>query len=137
MTGLQTGLLVGGIILFDSMFVCAMIHAVVSGSFGTLARKCPEAPELCPGAEYREFQDMKFGLSGFGKCVHIGVDENGLHLFPARILRWAGARRVMIPWTSVEVGTSSKAKGLIPCTLAGVKAHVPAWCFDGGPQEKA
>lgn len=121
---------------FDGLIVCVVIKGLVSGTLGMLAKKCPpDAPPLNPGAAYREFQDMKFGAAGFGKCIHIGVDETGLHLFPAMILRWAGARPVVVPWTMIELSESEKKRGLIPCTLAGQKARVPAWCFDQAFQD--
>ncbi|MCC6428929.1 MAG: hypothetical protein IT435_19175 [Phycisphaerales bacterium] len=134
MTGIQTAILIACFILFDSMVVCAIIHAIVDGCFGHLARRCPPAVPLTPGAPYREFQDMKFGMSNFGKCIHIGVDESGVHLFPTRFLRWFRAKHVTIPWTQVELEPDTKNRKLVKCRLAGSKASLPAWCFDAIPE---
>lgn len=128
-TTTQILLLVGVFLVMDTVIVGAIISAIVSSSFGVLSKKYPAVPML-PGAVYREFQDAAFGSSNFGKCVHIGVDENGLHLFPSAIIRWAGGKPATIPWTMVELVPDTKNRRLVKCTLAGIKSRLPAWCFD-------
>ena len=96
MTGLHVGLLIAAIVCFDMLIVRLILGAMVSGTLGVLARKCPAIP-MSPSADYREFQDMKFGAVNFGKGVHIGADESGLHLVPVLFLRWVGARPSATP----------------------------------------
>lgn len=129
MSGWHIAMLVCGFVAFDAIMVSAVIGAMVSGTLGVLSRKFPSVPML-PGADYREFQDMKFGASNFGKCIHIGVDASGLHLHPARILRWAGGKPTTVPWTQVELLPEKKARSTVPCKLGGLRARIPAWCFD-------
>lgn len=129
MSGWQVAALVVGILVFEGVLLALVLRAVVSSTFGVLERKHPVVTPS-PDAVCRSFQSMSFGLTNFGLCVHMATDESGLHLMPAALLRWGGARGVTIPWTHVELMPHRGRGRFVPCRLSGLRARIPAWCLE-------
>lgn len=127
MPGWLIGLLVVGGIIIEFGVVMLVLRAVLRSSLGKLAERFP-VEEPAPGAVRREFQSFRIGAISAGYSMHVVVDERCLHLIPAAILRWCGARACSVPWSEVQVlrrfGAYRKAK------VGGLDLYGPGWCLD-------
>ncbi|HRJ50063.1 MAG TPA: hypothetical protein PKU91_06000, partial [Phycisphaerales bacterium] len=125
----QVGCLVSGIVVFEGILLALVLRSMCSSTFGVLARRHPAGP-VSPDAARRDFQSISFGMSNFGLCVHLAADDSGLHLRPAMILRWCGARDVTVPWTHVAILPHTRSRRWISCRISGLRARIPAWCIE-------
>lgn len=127
MPGWQIGLLIAGAVVLELGFIYVVLRALMAGSFGRLSAKFP-GQEPTPEAVRKNFQSFKIGMVNAGFSVHVAVDEHFLHLYPAAILRWSGARPVSVPWSEIELkgkwGPYRRAK------VGGVDMSGPRWCLD-------
>lgn len=127
MPGWVIGLLVVGGIILEFGVVMLVVRALLRSSLGRLAERFP-FEEPAPGAVRRNFQSFRIGTISAGYSMHVAVDERCLHLMPAAILRWCGARACSVPWSEVQVmrrlGAYRKAK------VGGVNLYGPGWCLD-------
>lgn len=125
----QIAWLVSGIVVFDGILLVLVFRAVCSSTFGALARQHPAVP-VSPDAVRRDFQSISLGMGNFGTCVHLAVDDSGLHLMPAMILRWCGAGDATVPWTHIDILPHKRSRRWIPCRICGRRARIPAWCIE-------
>ena len=123
-------LLVMGI---DLIVVPVILRALVAASWDDLARAFPgQGPG--PGAVRHDFQSIAIGVMSFGVCVHIAVDERALHLLPARVLRWVGAKPITIPWENIAVPERRPGAARLKARVDGKSLLAPAWALDlAGP----
>lgn len=117
------------IIAIIAMFVVVdliVVRMVLRNGWGSLADRFQGRP-VRPEAVRREFQSFRFGMYKFGQSVHVAVDEEHLHLFPAAVLRWAGARPASIPWERIVL----EKEGGRRCTvrIGDTVVQGPAWCL--------
>jgi len=117
MTGGQIALLVGLILLIDSVVVGSIFYAV-SQTMRDLSSKFPPMEPL-PDSVRRRFQSFKIGLINLGWCVHVAVDERYLHLTPTRLARWFGVRAMSVPWEAIEVVGKAAFGSSIRVRIAG------------------
>lgn len=127
MPGWAVALLISGGTLLEVGLVYLLLRATIGSSFGKLAKAFP-LQEPSPSAVRRNFQSFRFGLVNAGFSVHVVVDEDHLHLLPAAILRWCGARGTSVPWAEVEV--RGKAGSFRRAKVGGVDMYGPRWCLD-------
>jgi hypothetical protein len=105
-----------------------IVPALVRGSWGTLERRFPpRAP--APDAVRREFQSFSFGMLNLGSSVHVAVDGECLHLFPAWLARRLGCGPMSVPWEAIRPlgpGAFRTSKAMIGAT----RVTGPAWCLE-------
>lgn len=127
MPGWMIGLIVVAGIVVEFVVIFVVLRAVLRSSVGRLGERFPFVePEA--GAVRRNFQSFRIGLVSAGYSMHVAVDDRYLHLMPAAIMRWCGARACSVPWSEVQVlrrmGSYRKAK------VGGVNLYGPGWCLD-------
>jgi len=105
-----------------------LIKGFVESTWLRIQRAHPGV-EPAPDAVRRDFQSFKMGLVNLGLSVHVAVDESHLHLFPAAIIRWAGAGPISAEWSAVEDIGASWLKGWHRVRIEGVLVNGPAWCL--------
>ncbi len=118
-------LIVAAAVLEPIILVWALLHF----GWGPLARSYPAQP-ADDQAVTRSFQSFRMGLINLGFCIHVTVDERHLHLRPAAVLRWFGARAASIPWGSVEIVKRSRLGPSITAKVDGRTLAGPAWCLE-------
>jgi len=111
----------------ETFLIAFVLKATIGRTFLTLAEKYPHV-EPGPDAVERKFQSFKFGVINAGLSVHVAVDSNYLHLRPARVLRWVGAREVSVPWDAIDLG--AKRGRSRRAAIGSMKMIGPAWALD-------
>ncbi len=123
------------IVVGDLILVPMIIQSLTRSAWRPLMEQYPPVE---PGDEAvtRTFQSFRFGIVNMGLSVHVTVDDNALHLRPAKIIRWAGAREVSIPWGEIELVKVGKRQSTV--TIAGATINGPTWCLSiaGGESAK-
>ena len=120
-------IVVGLIVAFDLLLLPLILYAVIKGSWMRLQQVHPAA-EPATDAVRKNFQSFKIGLLNLGMSVHVAVDERALHLFPAAIIRWFGARPASVPWGEIEV--KKRGRFTTHVRIAGADVFGPHWCFE-------
>jgi hypothetical protein len=126
MTPLQIVLLVLVFVAVDFAIIGGIMYAVTS-ELRELARRLP-AREPKPGAVREEFQSFRIGMVGLGGCIHVAVDEDCLHLFPALVPRKMGVKAMSIPWERVVV--EKRGRRWVVVSVDGTRIKGPTWCFE-------
>ena len=75
----------------------------------------------------RGFQTLSVNRLNFGLCINIAVDEQHLHLQPAKAFGWLGARPASIPWDAIEIQKPGSRWITARCGPHRIKG--PAWCM--------
>lgn len=130
MSGWCVALLVVMITATDGILVWAILRAC-GHSLKEMAHGHPPV-EPAPGAVRRDFQSFKIGIFNLGWSIHVAVDADYLHLYPARIARWMGMVPMSIPWEEVEFRKKGWGKsGLGGATVRIGKQWVtgPRWAL--------
>ncbi len=104
-----------------------IIRFVMSRCWGHLPRSFPPQPAR-EDAVRRTFQSFRLGQCNFGYCIHVAVDEEFLHLEPARLIRWLGAGTASIPWSAIRLTGPPRGEWLT-AQVADRKFMGPAWCL--------
>jgi len=121
--------LVAGIIVFDLAFTYFLIWAIMRNAWKPLMVKYP-AQEHGEDAVTRNFQSFKFGLISMVCCIHVTVDENCLHLNPARLVRYFGAGPISIPWDSLQDFKRKPGSRWAEIRMDRTRVMGPAWCLE-------
>lgn len=121
-------MLVAVFLTIDLFIVAAVVRSAADATFGVLSRRYPAAPTIPPSVR-RNFASMKADWINLGYCVHIEADAVHLHLYPAMILRWAGARTASIPWNRIQIGRARFFGGYREATIDTLNVLLPAWCL--------
>lgn len=127
MTTPQVLLLVGVFMLVDLVVVSAVFQ-MSAQIWNGLGKGCTYV-EPKPGSVRKDFQSMKVGIFSFGSCLHIAVDEDYLHLYPAKIVRMSGGKTFSVPWSLVEADASRPQRRMWPGRINGQKVLAPAWAL--------
>ena len=119
-------LVVGIFVICDAVVVGALVYWMVS-NLREIPAKFPFTPPL-PGAVRREFQSFHIDMFGVGWGYHVEVDEDHLHLFPAKMERWLGITPASIPWSAIRL----ESTGRWTCRVKIDKWNVtgPRWCLE-------
>ena len=122
------------IVVGDLILVPMIIHSMTRSAWRPLMERYPPVE---PGDEAvsRNFQSFRFGLLNLGLSVHVTVDDHALHLRQAKIIRWAGAREVSIPWTEIELVKLGRRQST--ANIAGATVIGPTWCLSIAGGESA
>ncbi len=127
-------LIVGFMTVMDFMIVGAILHLAVQTLFEPLSKRFPPK-QMREDAVEKSFQSMKVGMMNFGMSVHVGVDDQHVHIVPAKIFRWCGAKASSVPMSEVSVKATSvdaagcRANKLIEGVIGGIGLRAPAWVF--------
>jgi hypothetical protein len=116
------------ILAVDALVVYAIASGMAS-TWNTMARKYP-GTEPAPGAVRRNFQSFSIGIFNMGWCVHVAVDDDRLHLLPARVMRWAGARAISVPWEEVAYVRPVRWGKYARVRIGRQELTGPAWALD-------
>lgn len=124
-------LIVGIMMVMDFIVVGALLHASVQALFEPLSKKFPPK-EMKEGVIEKSFQSLKVGIMNYGLSVHLGVDDEHVHVVPALIFRWCGAKPSSVPIS--EVSTHKQLEGLrdsklVEGNVGGIQMSAPAWLF--------
>jgi hypothetical protein len=111
----------------ETLLISLVLKATIGRTFSTLAEKYPPVEPGSDAVE-RKFQSFKFGAINAGLSVHVAVDSDYLHLRPARVLWWVGAREISVPWDVIDLG--AKRGYSRRATIGSLKMIGPAWALD-------
>ncbi|HLP85797.1 MAG TPA: hypothetical protein VK157_15710 [Phycisphaerales bacterium] len=117
-------LLVGIMLPIEIAVVYALLRGPVQDVFNRLHAKYPPQ-QIGDGAIRRNFQSAKKDIVNLGFCVHFAVDDQFVHVMPAAVLRWAGAKGSSVPVDVVSAKQSDMSYAEIvfdDVTLVG-----PTW----------
>ena len=78
----------------------------------------------------KKLQSFRIGLLHLSYCIHTAVDENHLHLTPAKLVRWLGGKPTSIPWEAIEVLKHSRIGKSMTVRVGTRRLTGPAWCLD-------
>jgi len=128
MTPEQVVVIVVVFLSIDTFIVVAVVRSAVDATFGMLA---PRYPALLPAHPFvrRNFCSLRVDWINMGHCVHIAVDRTHLHIFPAAILRWGGARPASIPWDQIQTGKPKFFGRYREARIGPLSALLPSWCL--------
>lgn len=122
----QTIVFVCVLVFGDLIVVGALLYAAAS-SVRSFSRKFP-AVEPRADAVRKEFQSFRFGILSLGSSIHVAVDEQHLHLFPAWMARKLGMKAMSIPWSAIEYkGTFLR---YAKTRIGGEDVSGPMWAFE-------
>lgn len=117
-------LIVGIMLPIEIAVVYALLRGPVQDVFNRLHVKFPLQP-IGAQAVHRNFQSVKKGIVNLGFCVHFAVDDQYVHVKPAALLRWVGAKASSVPVELVSAKQSDTSYAEIvfdDVTLVG-----PTW----------
>ncbi len=77
----------------------------------------------------KQLQSFRIGLLNLSYCIHTAVDENHLHLTPATLVGWLGAKPTSIPWDAIEVLKRSRFGQSMIVRVGKRRIAGPAWCL--------
>ena len=77
----------------------------------------------------KRLQSFRIGLLNLSYCIHTTVDENHLHLTPATLVGWLGAKPTSIPWDAIEVLKRSRLGQSMIVRVGKRRIAGPAWCL--------
>jgi hypothetical protein len=120
--------LIGLIVVAATLLDYTIIRFLMSRCWGHLPRAFPRRPPR-EDAVRRNFQSFQLGLCNFGFCIHVAVDEQYLHLEPARLIRLLGAGPASIPWESIRL-TGPPRRGWLTAQVGDRQFLGPAWCLE-------
>lgn len=87
----------------------------------------PQAP--ADDAVRKELQSFRVGALNLSYSIHVAVDETRLHLTPAKLLRWMGAKPVSIPWDEIELIKRSRFTKSATIRIGKRRIVGPIWCL--------
>ena len=118
-------LLAGIFVACDAIVIGALINWMAS-CLREIPAKFPFRPPL-PGAVRREFQSFHIDLFGVGWGYHVEVDEDHLHLFPAKMERWLDVTPASIPWSAIKPVSTGRWRCRVKIDRWDVTG--PKWCL--------
>ncbi|MEE8155745.1 MAG: hypothetical protein V3T53_12400 [Phycisphaerales bacterium] len=77
----------------------------------------------------KQLQSFRIGLLNLSYCIHTAVDEDYLHLTPATLVGWLGAKPTSIPWDAIEVLKRSRFGQSTIVRVGKRRLAGPAWCL--------
>lgn len=129
-----TGIIVAIVLIVDALIVFVAVPRVVASAWAPIAKYAPVEP--APDAVRRNFQSFKLGLLNMGWSVHVAVDEEHLHLFPALVMRLWGMNAASVPWGEIrDRGPALFRQRKVRIGTAEVVG--PAWCLGLAAGERA
>jgi hypothetical protein len=115
------------VIAFEIALVITVLGGVIGNAWRAFAKPFPERVLGIPSFR-RNFQSIQLGILGLGLSIHIAIDDDGLHLIPARYLRWFGCMPASIAWECIEVVKTWKYQAKIH--VGKTTIVLPRWCIE-------
>ena len=131
-------------VIIDILVACSLIAGSLKLLWNPLHLAYPPRTPA-DDAVRKQLQSFRIGLLNLSYCIHTAVDENHLHLTPATLVGWLGAKPTSIPWDAIEVLKRSRFGQSMIVRVGKRRIAGPAWCLgladpaDGsdGPQDGA
>jgi hypothetical protein len=132
----QVLLIVMIFVFVDGVIVFVVVPALIRESWGAIADTHPAIRKpfdrVLPGgistpATWRGFQSMSADMINMGWCMHIGVDDWGIHLHPARLGRLFGLKPASVPWEAIS--PKKRRKRFCTVLIRGVSVKGPTWAL--------
>lgn len=122
-----------GIVAFvfmDLIVVTTLIRSLVA-PLQELAKQFP-AREPAAQAVRREFQSFRFGMMDAGWGIHVAVDDQHLHLSPARLERMFRVPAMSVPWAHVKLVKRGERRTKVRVEGEKEKVEIigPTWCLE-------
>lgn len=124
---MSTGGIIALLCVGNAAITMFIAWVIVKSSWTGLAGPF-EAHEIGPDAVRKNFQSFRIGIVNLGFSVHVAVDEQYLHLIPARIIQIFGAKAASIPWDQVTF-KDRKGKRYATVKIGSSMVLGPAWCL--------
>jgi len=128
MSAAAVALIVSVIVVVDGLILFVLVPRVVMSVWAPIGDRFP-AVEAAPDAVRRNFQSFKIGLLNLGWSLHVAVDDEHLHLYPALLPRLWGVTPVSVPWPEI----TDKGAALFGQRRVRIRATEligPAWCLE-------
>lgn len=108
----------------DLAVVYALLRGPADEVFNALHKRYPPQ-DVSAGAVRRSFQSVKKDIVNMGWSVHFAVDDAFVHVMPAAVLRWCGAKASSVP---VQLVREKRASARFPEIAFGeFTLRAPAW----------
>jgi hypothetical protein len=114
------------VVLGDLLIVPLVLRMIIGAAWNPMANHYP-AVEPAPDAVRKNFQSFKLGMISMGMSIHVAVDDQYLHMFPAKLLRWCGAKTISVPWNEIEL--VKPGKKWVRVKIGSQDVYGPAWCL--------
>ena len=122
-------------VIADLLIVVGILFASLRIAWAPLSAAHPFQPPAID-AVHKRFQSFRVGVLNLGYCVHVAVDDGYLHLIPATLLCWLGARPTSIPWDAIQVLKRSRLGKSMIVQVGKRRIAGPTWCMElAGPAE--
>ncbi|MEM9064907.1 MAG: hypothetical protein AAGB51_05395 [Planctomycetota bacterium] len=115
-------------LITDAIVVTVLLRSVVGGVFNKLHELHPPVG-AASNAVRKDLQSFRSGLINLGWSINVTVDEDHLHLEPAKIFRWFGAKSSSIPWRAVEP-RKTFSKRVRNVRIGAIDLTGPKWCLE-------
>ena len=123
----STTLIILLVVGLNFLIVPVIIAAVVRTCWTPFVTAHPAVPPA-EDAVRRNFQSYKIGLMNLGYMIHTAVDEQHLHLMPAKFGRMLGMKATSIPWEAIEP-VRLRGKKFADVKIGNEAIIGPAWAL--------
>jgi hypothetical protein len=113
----------------NALLTIVLLSMIMRLAWWPIARRWP-ARSPASTAVRRNFQSYRLGLLNLGYCIHTAVDENYLHLIPARAIRWLGGRPMSVPWSAISLKKRRRNARHLAARIDGITLRGPAWALE-------
>lgn len=115
-------------VMVDVLFACGAIATCIRLLWHPLHQTYPpQSP--ADDAVRKQLQSFRIGALNLSHSIHVAVDETHLHLTPAKVLRWMGAKPVSIPWDVIELIKRSRFTKSATIRIGKHRIVGPIWCL--------
>lgn len=88
-------------VVFDLITLPIVLRMIIGGTWKPVADRYPPM-EVNADAISKKNQSIKIGAVNLGFSCNISVDEQALHLHPARWIGWMKLTPISIPWEAIR-----------------------------------
>lgn len=133
---MKWAVLIAVVVAGDALLSLFAFRLAVRRGWSRLAERYPARP-AAGDAVTRSGQSFRVGLMPFIRGVHVTVDDDHLHLSPARPFAMLGALPISLPWDQVLPTDASPRRGAIRATVDEIDLVGPTWCLElADPRER-
>lgn len=133
---MKFAILLTGYVIVQLILVWTMIGFIFRKLWSGIAKDFPPREVIEPSI-YRPFQSFEINAMSLGSSVHVSLDDECLHLRPAKLVRWMGLTPISIPWEQIEIDQAAVPKikrrffpNMIKARIGKHKIVGPRWCFE-------
>ncbi len=121
----------------DLLLVWVIARYAAADFFNPLAERYPwrDPPRDAVRKNFLSFQ--LHGFLNFSFCLHAAADDRFIHLMPAWLPRFAGARPSSVPRSEIRRKLGPDSSQLPSGTIGPISLRVSAWLFDQAAEDRA